>query len=116
MVALGGVVGSAGRTAIGLWLGDGRFPTAVLVVNLAGSFALGLFLARRERSVPAPGSLRFWAIGVLGSFTTFSTFGVDLVLLLEAGRPLAAIGYLGVSIVGGLALALLGTRLGRVLA
>ncbi len=113
-VLAGGLVGSASRTAIGLWLStdDGGFPTAVLVVNLLGAFVLGLYVARRERSVGYRHSLQFWAIGVLGSFTTFSTFSVDLVRLIDGGRPGIALGYLTASLIGGLALALAGLRIG----
>lgn len=114
-VAAGGLVGSAARTGIGLLIptSQGRFPTEVVVVNLVGSFLLGLYLSRRERAVSGPSSMRFWAIGLLGSFTTFSTFSVDLVLLFEAGRLASAVVYLVVSLLGGLALGLTGQRMGR---
>jgi fluoride exporter len=85
------------------------------VVNLTGSFLLGIYLARRERAVAAESSISFWAIGVLGSFTTFSAFSVDVVNLLDAGRSLVAGGYVAVSVLGGLAIALLGDRLGSVM-
>jgi fluoride exporter len=112
----GGVVGSAARAGVGLWLPDskGTFPVGVLVVNLLGSFLLGLYLARREAAITARWWLQFWAIGALGSFTTFSAFSLDMVYLLEAGRPLAAGGYVTASIVGGLYLALVGQRVGEV--
>jgi fluoride exporter len=116
-VLLGGVVGSSARVAVGEMIptGESGFPTAVLVVNLVGALLLGLFLARRERSTSRPNSLRFWAIGVLGSFTTFSTFTVDLVRLTDAGHlPTAAI-YLGASIVGGLLAAMVGLRVGAII-
>ena len=113
-VATGGLLGSAARVAIGEWIptSETGFPAAVVSVNLAGSFFIGFFLARRERSVGRRLSLQFWAIGVLGSFTTFSTFSVDLFQMLSAGRPLTALGYLAVSICGGLGLALGGQRNG----
>lgn len=115
-VAAGGLAGSAGRTMIGLWIGsaDGSFPTAVLIVNLVGSGLLGFYLARRERAVSRRLSLHFWAIGALGSFTTFSAFSVDLVQLVSADRPLVAVGYAASSLVGGLAAALGGQRIGGV--
>lgn len=114
-VGLGGLAGSASRTAIGIWLGGEGFPVPVLIVNLTGSFALGLYLALRQQSVTRPHSLHFWAIGLLGSFTTFSAFSVDLVRLVESGRVVTALVYLGVSLVGGLVAALLGGRVGRLL-
>jgi len=115
-VAGGGLVGSAARTAVGLMIPamEGGFPASVIVVNLLGSFLLGLFLARWERATGGATSLRFWAIGVLGSFTTFSAFSTDIVELLAADRVLAGVGYVGVSLLGGLALARVGRRIGVV--
>lgn len=84
------------------------------MVNIVGSFALGFFLARRERAVTARHSLQFWAIGLLGSFTTFSAFTVDLVVLLDDGAVGTAVGYLGASLLGGLLSAVAGLRLGAV--
>lgn len=116
-VAAGGAIGSAARGMVELAIPtvDGAFPTAVLVVNLLGSFLLGLYLARRERSVEGPATLRFWAIGLLGSFTTFSAFSLDLLVLLQAGRVVASSIYLVGSVAGGLTLALTGHRMGLVL-
>lgn len=117
-VGAGGLVGSAARTGIGLWIPtqEAGFPTWAILVNLAGSLLLGLYLARRERATSRRTSLQFWAIGMLGSFTTFSTFSVDLLQLLADGRLLAAASYLGVSILGGLGLGLAGQRIGATLA
>lgn len=91
---------------------EGAFPVGVLTVNLVGSFLLGLYLARRERSVAGPATLRFWAIGLLGSFTTFSAFSLDLLVLFQAGRIVASFMYLLASVAGGLTLALIGHRMG----
>lgn len=116
-VASGGVIGSAARGIVELLIPtvEGGFPVGVLMVNLVGSFLLGLYLARRERSVGGPSAVRFWAIGVLGSFTTFSAFSLDLLVLLQADRIVASSMYLLASVVGGLALALTGHRTGSVL-
>lgn len=94
---------------------EGGFPVGVLTVNLVGSFLLGLYLARWERSVEGPATLRFWAIGLLGSFTTFSAFSLDLLVLFQAGRVVASSIYLLASVAGGLTLALVGHRTGLVL-
>lgn len=116
-VALGGVIGSAARGMVELVIPavEGGFPVGVLTVNIVGSFLLGLYLARRERSVGRPAGVRFWAIGVLGSFTTFSAFSFDFLVLFQAGRIVASFVYLLGSVVGGLALALTGHRMGSVL-
>ncbi|MEX0864191.1 MAG: CrcB family protein [Acidimicrobiia bacterium] len=113
----GGVVGSAARTGIGYYLpaSTGAFPAATLVVNLIGSLLIGLYLARRERAITSRWSLQFWAIGVLGSFTTFSAFSLDIVHLLVSDRLLMAVGYVTTSIVGGLLLAVVGQRAGSLI-
>jgi CrcB protein len=110
----GGLVGSAARIGIGhvLTSTPGAFPVATLMVNLIGSLFLGVYLARRERAATVRWSLQFWAIGVLGSFTTFSAFSIDVVHLLDANRPMPALGYVSASVIGGLLLALTGQRLG----
>jgi fluoride exporter len=111
----GGLIGSGIRSSIALAIegpGD-ALPLATLSVNLLGSFLLGLYLARRERSVASPLSLPFWAIGMLGSFTTFSTFSLEVVRLIEVDAALTATAYVAISIVGGLFAVLLGDRLGR---
>lgn len=110
----GGLLGSAAREAAVALLStrDTGFPTAVLGVNLVGALGLGWFLSRRERAVAGRASLGFWAIGGLGSFTTFSAFSVDTVRLWLSGRYMAAAGYVTASVLGGLLLAWAGQRLG----
>lgn len=111
-VFAGGLIGSAVREAItGLAsaCGQGRH-VAVLVANLSGSFLLGWLISRLESK--GRGAIRFWAIGVLGSFTTFSAFSVDTLLLLQHASVSAAAWYVTVSILGGLTLARIGTRIG----
>lgn len=90
----------------------GGIPIATLVVNLLGSLLLGLYLARRERAAVSRLSLQFWAIGALGSFTTFSAFSLEVVRLVDGGAVTTALVYVLASTVGGLAAALVGDRLG----
>lgn len=115
-VLAGGLLGSGARAAIAeiLPVAAERFPVTTLAINLVGSLFLGFFLARRQRAVAARWSLQFLAIGGLGSFTTFSTFSAEVFRLIDSGIPAIAASYVGVSTVGGLALALLGERMGRV--
>lgn len=112
----GGLLGSGARAAIALvWSVElGRFPISTLVVNVTGSLVLGWYLTRRRRAVSALWSLRFWAIGALGSFTTFSTFSIEVVRLFETSSHTIAAAYVTASMVGGLAAAMLGDRVGRV--
>ncbi|MEX2323734.1 MAG: CrcB family protein [Acidimicrobiia bacterium] len=111
----GGLVGSAARLGVGAALGwePGGWPVATLAVNVVGAGVLGWYLARRARSASPWWSLGFWAIGVLGSFTTFSALGVEAVALLEAGRVVAAGCYVVVSALAGLVVAGVGYRLGE---
>ncbi len=80
-VLAGGLAGSAARAAVvaAFPAEPAAFPTVTLAVNLTGSLLLGLYLARRQRSVVPRWTIPFWAIGVLGSFTTFSAFSVEVV-------------------------------------
>jgi CrcB protein len=112
----GGLLGSAARGAVGLAVpaASGDFPVATLIVNLAGSFLLGFYLARRQRAVSGRWSLRFWAIGVLGSFTTFSAFSLEVLQLIDIERFSTVVGYVLASTLGGLTVALLGDRVGAV--
>lgn len=115
-VLAGGLLGAAMRAIVGelFPVTSGRFPTTTLLVNLAGSLVLGLYLSRRQRAIAAGWSLRFWAIGGLGSFTTFSTFSAEVFRLIEANAIVVAVWYGLASLVGGVAAALLGERLGMV--
>ena len=113
----GGFIGSLSRAAVGSALPNNpdTFPLATLVINLSGSLLLGLYLARRQRADVTRLALQFWAIGVLGSFTTFSAFGFETFQLIEANRADLAVGYIAASTLGGLLAAILGGRLGRVM-
>ena len=100
------------RYAIGLTARQSVFPWATLSINLLGSFALGVFLTwalgRLSVAVITPIS-----VGVLGGFTTFSTFAWEGLFLSRSGRPWLALAYILLSVVGGLAAAWFGYRLGR---
>ena len=111
-VLVGGLAGTALRLGIDALLphGAGEFPLSTLLINVAGSFVLGLLVARVWRSAPDWARLGL-GTGLLGSFTTFSAVMVSLVSL--AGNPLLGAAYLAASLVGGLGAAALGLRLGR---
>jgi fluoride exporter len=112
-VFIGGLAGTGLRLGIDALLphGPGDFPWSTLVINVAGSFVLGLLVARAWPT--APEWMRFGlGTGLLGSFTTFSAVVVSL-LELTASAPAVAVLYLGASLVLGLAAAWLGLRLGR---
>jgi CrcB protein len=102
-IALGGAIGAVARfQSIGLltrWLGLG-FPYGTLFVNIIGSFVLGLFVEFLVAKLNNSPELRaFFAVGVLGAFTTFSSFALDVSVLSDRGNLLAAGAYVAVSVV-----------------
>lgn len=106
VVAAGGAAGALWRDAAGAFAlsrGFREYPLSTLVVNLAGCLAWGL-IAPRVTGLPA----LLLVTGLLGGFTTFSTFAVDVVRLVEEGRPGAALACGAASLAGGVALAALG--------
>jgi fluoride exporter len=112
-VLAGGAVGTGLRLAVDLALphGGASFPYGTLLVNLAGAFALAV-LVGRVWSTAADWLKAGLGPGLLGSFTTFSALAVSAVELTDAGAGATAVAYVAASIVGGLALAALGLRLG----
>ena len=115
-VVIGGFVGSAARAfAVVVGPSEQDFPVTILFVNLAGAAILGYYLARRQRAVTRRWSLQLIAIGMLGSFTTFSVFSFEVFRMIDLGDVAIAVVYVAVSTVGGLAAALVGKGLGRAL-
>lgn len=116
-VALIGVFGAAGaltRLGISNAIDARTFPWATLLINVTGSFALGLLLTwGATRLSHDVGSAL--AIGFLGAYTTYSTFAVDVTILGDDGRVTTAGVYLAATIVLGVAAAAAGVALGRTL-
>jgi len=117
MVALGGAVGAVGRylvmTAFGRWLGLG-FPYGTLAVNVIGSFALGALVGLGALVwQPSAEARSFLVVGLLGAFTTFSTFSLDVVTLYERGAHMAAGSYVLLSILLSVAALFAGLDLAR---
>ena len=111
LVAVGGALGSVARYGLGQavdarW--DADFPVGTLLINLLGSFAIGAVAG--FTSDPAVRQLVM--VGILGGFTTFSSFSLQTVQLMNAGRYPVAAGYVAASVV----LCVLGTMLGLALA
>ena len=119
LVAAGGALGALARAGVAGLLpraADG-WPWATLVVNLLGCLLLGGLLA--VLAVRRPDAERlpvFLGAGVLGGFTTFSAFALEVTDLVAAGRPAAAAGYGAASVLGGVCAVAAGARTGRVLA
>jgi len=110
------MLGASARHSVAVWLPtepDG-FPWATWWTNLSGSFLLGLLLAVvLERLPPAHRLRAFLTTGLLGAFTTMSTYQVETALLLEDGHlATGALNGVG-SLAGGIGLAWCGAALGR---
>ncbi|MFC7739099.1 fluoride efflux transporter CrcB [Roseomonas sp. GCM10028921] len=98
LIALGGALGSVARawgSALAMRLAGAGFPWGTIAINLVGSFVIGLFAARAGTS----DDLRaFVMVGICGGFTTFSSFSLQTLELLQAGRVLAAMGNVVLSV------------------
>lgn len=105
VIAAGGAAGAAVRWAVATTLdAGGGFPWATFVVNVAGCALLGLVLAEEWTHPASRLALHDLAgIGFCGGLTTFSTFAVEVVDLIDAGRTSLAVGYVLASVAGGLA-------------
>jgi CrcB protein len=113
LVFVGGGLGSSLRALLLAWLGGGA-TAPVLLANLLGSFALGVtFVLADEAGVLRAPERLFVAVGVLGGFTTFSTFAWGTDLLLARGAGGDAFTYVVASIGGGVACVALGLEAGR---
>lgn len=118
LVGLGGAIGAMSRFGFSSLVGRHwpmSFPLATLLINIIGSLAMGLFVGLMARMLPAwqDEARLFVAVGILGGFTTFSSFSLDTVVLIERGEVLQAGGYVLLSVVVclvGLYLGLLVTR------
>jgi len=116
LVAAGGALGAVARVALAEArpLSPGELPVITLVENLTGAFLLAVLLTVLGRRSVADPTLRLLVgTGALGSFTTYSTHSVELVVLLEAGTRWLAGGYLALTLAGGLLAAVAGMSLGR---
>jgi len=95
VIAGGGALGAVARFGLSngvyRWLGR-DFPWGTLVVNALGSFLMGLlFVLLLERSLFGPEVRAAVLVGFLGAFTTFSTFSIETLSLVEQGEPLRAL-------------------------
>ena len=116
LVMLGGALGAGARHLAGVaqlrWFGPG-FPWATLFVNLAGSLLMGLLAGWMVQKGGSEPMRLFLAVGVLGGFTTFSAFSLDIGLMLQRGELAPVMAYVLASLVGGVLLLFAGLWLMR---
>lgn len=102
-VAVGGVLGAEARYGLNLAIphSDRQFPWSTVVVNTTGCLLIGVLMVLLRES-PAPHRLArpFLGVGVLGGYTTYSSFAVEVQRLLLHHRPLTALGYVAITTSG----------------
>ncbi|WP_322866469.1 fluoride efflux transporter CrcB [Aquicoccus sp. G2-2] len=115
-VALGGAIGASARyltgVGVGHYFGHHTFPTGVIVANVLGSFLMGVLIV-----VLGQKGLTHWnaflATGILGGFTTFSSFSLETWRLMDTGRYELAALYVGLSLVVSIGALIFGVALMR---
>ncbi|HXN60723.1 MAG TPA: CrcB family protein [Acidimicrobiales bacterium] len=118
-IFVGGALGTLSRYLLEVHhpMAPGAFPWVTLLVNLSGSFAIGLLLPLTEHvSHRAHAARPLLIVGFLGGWTTYSTLAVDATLLAKDGHIGTCLAYLAATVIGGLALVIAGHDLGRRLA
>ncbi len=119
LVAAGGAGGAVARYQLGRWVtnalsprGGEAFPWGTLSINIIGSLAMGAllgWLARGSASAQSAETMRLLiGVGLLGGFTTFSTFSAELVTMLHRGQMIDALGYGAASLIAGMAAVVVG--------
>jgi CrcB protein len=97
-VAAGGAIGSVARYLVGIASGKmfgPNFPWGTLIINVTGSFLIGLFIGLFATKWDLPQAMRiFLIVGICGGYTTFSTFSLDSFYLMERGEAVAAGAYM----------------------
>lgn len=122
LVALGGGAGAALRYQVGRFIGalagiNAAFPWATFTINLVGSLCMGLLAGGLAKWGPGGETWRLLiGVGILGGFTTFSAFSLEMALLMERGQIALAASYAALSVAGGIAGLFLGLALMRSMA
>ncbi len=119
-VAAGGALGSVGRYLVGIAATKAfglSFPWGTLIINIAGSFLIGVFVELFALKWNLPQDARvFLTVGICGGFTTFSTFSLDAYVLMGRGDWWLATGYIVGSVVLSIAALIAALHLVRALA
>ena len=114
----GGAVGAGARHLVGratATLGS-DWPWATLSVNILGGLAMGLLAGALARTMVGEQARLLLGVGVLGGFTTFSAFSLDVVVMIERGAWISAAGYIALSVIGSIMALFAGLSLTRAVA
>jgi len=112
LVGLGGCIGSMTRYLVWYFLRSPNFPASTLVVNIAGSLIIGIIIGMSIKDVNFSNDWKlFLATGICGGFTTFSALSIENLQMLQKGKYLLSVSYMGASLVFGIAAAWLGFKL-----
>ena len=116
IVGAGGAVGAVCRYLMSLVRFEGNFPLMTFLTNFAGAVIIGMIVAlAAERTAMTPNTVLFFKTGFCGGFTTFSTFSLEALTLLEKKAYLAGSCYIILSVVFCLAGVICGRRLAMLL-
>lgn len=120
LVFTGGCLGTGLRLLVNIMIPEsGLIPLGILVINVTGSFTLGMLLETLARHGTDTGQRRqirlFAGTGLIGGYTTYSTLATDTMLMLHSGHVGAAIFYVAVSMLAGLGASMLGIYIGRLI-
>lgn len=113
-ICIGASAGALTRWQLGLWLNQGSalLPWGTLAANWVGAWCIGVAVIFFQTHAQLDPAWRLAIVtGFLGALTTFSTFSVEVVAMLQHGRFLLAFGTAGLHLIGSLALTLLGMRM-----
>ncbi|WP_119065736.1 fluoride efflux transporter CrcB [Rubrobacter indicoceani] len=117
LVALGGGIGAALRYGVGLWLASSLgpgFPWGTFFVNVTGSFVIGVALALvAGGQLPSEARL-FLAVGLMGGYTTFSSYSYETLVMISSGSTLAALMNVFGQLVLGFSAVYVGVVVGRI--
>jgi CrcB protein len=116
VLSVGGALGVNARYWLGVWISrwaSPQFPWATFAINVSGSFLIGVLTVALTRWWPHPHLRLLMITGVLGGYTTFSTFALESATLWERGETLLAAANLGGSVALGFAAVVLGLALAR---
>ncbi len=120
LVCAGGAIGSGARYLVGSWAGQAwgtGFPWGTLAVNLVGSFLIGVIMVLGLETGAISTEMRvFLAVGIMGGFTTYSSFNHETLALAQRGQWGLAASYVALTVLGGWVAGVAGLVLARTVA